>query len=176
VFVGLIAVKKDSKRFKNKNIHPVNGVPMFWYSVAPLLKSSQVDDVYVLTNSEYVVEYCKDRGVNTIWRPENASRSEDKMVNVLRYGYYNLEKSYDGVITIMANCPGHNVDQVNTAINRMVDQKLDEVRSFNHLGEESGLIIFSKKIMESNQDVSYYMGCTIDEVIEIHYESDLDKL
>ena len=175
MFVGLIAVKKDSRRFKNKNIHPIDGVPMFWHSVAPLLESPQVEDVYVLTNSEYVVDYCKDRGVKTIWRPHNASQPEDKMISVLRYGYYNLEKPYDGVVTIMANCPGHTAEQVNESLKRMKDQKLDEVRSFNHHGEESGLIVFSKKVMESNQDVSYYMGCTLDKVLEIHYEADLGK-
>ena len=58
----------------------------------------------------------------------------------------------------------------------MKDKDLFEVRSFNSSGEESGLMVFSKKIMESNQDVSYYVGCSVDRVVEIHYEEDLEKV
>tara|TARA_R110002074_G_scaffold236346_2_gene408215 strand:+ start:1290 stop:1832 length:543 start_codon:yes stop_codon:yes gene_type:complete len=176
MFVGLVAAKGESKRFKNKNIHPVEGYPMFWHSVKPLVDSDLVDDVYVLTDSDFVKEYCRENGVKTIHRAQNASRSEDKLISVLRYGYYNLDQEYDGVITIMANCPGHTTQQVNSCISMMKDKDLFEVRSFNSSGEESGLMVFSKKIMESNQDVSYYVGCSVDRVVEIHYEEDLEKV
>ena len=50
---------------------------------------------------------------------------------------------------------------------------LREVRSFNHEGNESGLMILSKTVMDSNADISYYMGATIDSVTEVHYRGDL---
>jgi hypothetical protein len=150
MFVGLVAAKENSKRFKNKNIHPVNGYPMFWHSVKPLIESKLVEEVYVLTDSDFIKQYCHEKGVKIIHRPYNASRSEDKLISVLRYGYYNLDQEYE--------------------------VGLNEVRSFNKSGEESGLIVFSKHIMESNQDVSYYIGGVTDEVTEIHYQSDLENL
>ena len=176
MFVGLVAAKGDSKRFKNKNIHPVDGYPMFWHSVKPLLDSNLVGDVFVLTDSDFVKQYCKENGVNTIHRSHNASRSEDKLISILRYGYYNLDQEYDGVVTIMANCPGHTAKQVDSCLSMMRDKGLFEVRSFNISGEESGLMAFSKNIIESNQDVSYYVGCSIDEVIEVHYKEDIKKV
>lgn len=176
MFVGLVAAKENSKRFKNKNTHPVNGYPMFWHSVKPLLESDLVSDVYVLTDSDFVKTFCRENDVKTIHRPLNASRSEDKLISVLRYGYYNLDQEYDGVVTIMANCPGHSAKQVDSSISMLKEKGLYEVRSFNTSGEESGLMVFSKHIMESNQDISYYIGSIIDEVVEIHYQSDLDNL
>jgi len=36
-------------------------------------------------------------------------------------------------------------------------------------------MIYSKNIMESNRDISYYIGCMVtDSVKEIHYEEDLN--
>jgi CMP-N-acetylneuraminic acid synthetase len=176
MFVGLVAAKENSKRFKNKNIHPVNGYPMFWHSVKPLIESKLVEEVYVLTDSDFIKQYCHEKGVKIIHRPYNASRSEDKLISVLRYGYYNLDQEYDGVVTIMANCPGHSSEQIDFCVSMLKDKGLNEVRSFNKSGEESGLIVFSKYIMESNQDVSYYIGGVTDEVTEIHYQSDLENL
>jgi len=55
------------------------------------------------------------------------------------------------------------------------DKKLQEVRSFDGDGEENGLMIYSKDIMQSNRDISYYIGCMVtDSVKEIHYEEDLN--
>ena len=87
---------------------------------------------------------------------------------------YNLNQSYDTIVAIMANCPGHSVENINNGIALLKQKKLREVRSFNNLGEESGLLILSKEIMINNFDISYYIGNIQSNVKEIHlkeYES-----
>ena len=116
MILGLVAAKENSIRFKNKNKYIYQGKPLFWHSVSPLLESDEIDDVYVITDSKDIKKYCEDRDVNVIWRPKNATRDEDKLINILRFGYYNLNKDYDIVVSIMANCPGHTVDTINDGI------------------------------------------------------------
>ena len=168
--VGLVAVKANSKRFPGKNLYKHKGFPLFFHSVKPLIESTLVDEVYVITNTAPA-----GAGYKIIWRPKNASRDEDKLINVLRFGYYRLDEEYDAVVTIMANCPGHTVNSVDSAIILLKDKKLKEVRSFNKAGEESGLMVFSKTLMEVNSDISYYMGGIVSDVKEIHYKEDLDE-
>ena len=56
--VGIIAAKSISKRLPGKNVRTVGGVPLFWYSVQPLVDAKTVDKVYVATDSMLIKEYC----------------------------------------------------------------------------------------------------------------------
>ena len=173
MILGLVAAKDNSNRFPGKNKHIHNGEPLFWHSVQPLLDSNKVDDVYVITDSDYIKSYCEKKNVGVIWRPKNSTRDEDKLVSILRFGYYNLDKDYDVVVSLMANCPGHSVDVINNGIDLLKDRNLREVRSFNKEGEESGMLIFSKEILQNNFDISYYIGGLISDIKEVHYIGDL---
>lgn len=172
--VGIVAAKENSKRFPGKNNYIVDGKPMFWHSIKPLLDSSMVDDVFVVTDSIKIKEYCeKQKDVNVIWRPKNACRDEDKLISILRFAYYSLDKEYDHMISIMANCPGHTSLDVNKSLTLVKEKNLREVRSFNDEGEESGILVFSKEILTNNFDVSYYIGSINSNVNEIHYKEEI---
>jgi CMP-N-acetylneuraminic acid synthetase len=173
MILGLVAAKDNSSRFLGKNKFIYNGKPLFWHSVEPLLQSNLVDDVYVITDSVDIEKYCHKNNIKTIWRPKNASRNEDKLINILRFGYYNLNVDYNIVVSIMANCPGHNSQDVDKAIKLLKNNKLKEVRSFNDNGEENGILVLNKEIIQNNNDISYYMGNIQTQAKEIHYKEDL---
>lgn len=175
MIIGIVAAKKESTRFPGKNEEYYKGVPLFWHSVQPLLDAKKVDKVYVTTDSSYITKYCAYVGTSVIWRHPNASRPDDKLINIFRFVYYSIEEQPDIVVRIMANCPGHTGDSVDKAITLFQDGDFKELRSFNGDGEESGLVIYSKDIMESNEDVSYYLGCVVDDVKEIHFKEDLSE-
>lgn len=171
--LGLVAAKENSNRFPNKNIYPVNGIPMFMNSVFPLLNSNLIDKVYVITDSQYIKTYCEDKNIGVIWRSKNATRDEDKLINILRYAYYSLDIEYDIVVTIMANCPKNSLEDVEKGIKLLKNNKLKEVRSFDKNGLENGIIILDKEVIQDNRDISYYLGGIITKGKEIHYKKDL---
>jgi len=172
MILGLVAAKKKSNRFPGKNKTLYKGKPLFWYSVEPLLQSKKIDDIYVVTDSNYIKAYCIKRDIGVIWRSKNASKNEDKLINILRYAYYTLDIEYDIVVSIMANCPGHNSSDVDKGIELLKNNNLREVRSFND-GSESGLLIMDNCIITNNNDISYYIGNIQTNAKEIHFKSDL---
>ena len=174
MILGLVAAKENSNRFPGKNKYIIENKPLFWYSVEPLLQSELIDDLYVVTDSDFIKNYCKKRNVKTIWRPKNATRDEDKLINILRFAYYSLDIEYDVVVSIMANCPNHDVKEINKGINLLIENKLNEVRSYNN-GVESGLLILNKFVMQNNFDISYYVGSVDTKATEIHFLDDLNK-
>jgi CMP-N-acetylneuraminic acid synthetase len=173
MIVGFVAAKANSNRFPGKNIAKQGGIPLFYHSVKPMLESKRIDEVYVITDSNYIKEYCEKRKVKVIWRPKNATRDEDKLISVLRYGYYNLNNAYDIVVSIMANCPGHTSEDIDKGIKKLQKNNLKEVRSFNSNGEENGIMILHKDIIEDNRDISYYIGSIETIAKEIHYKKEL---
>lgn len=172
--VGIISAKSNSNRFPNKNIYELEGYPLFWYSVIPLIESEYIDDVYVITDSHFIKGFCEDRGVKVIWRGVNAIHDEEPLLGVLRFGYKSIDKSYDNIVTIMANCPKHSVESVNKSIELMMRSDLLEVRSFNDIGEESGLMVFKEKVILNTLQISSHIGYINSNVKEIHYKTDLE--
>ena len=171
--LGIVVAKDNSKRFPGKNKYLVDNKPLFWHSVEPLLESKNVDDVVVVTDSKFISNYCFMNEVKVIDRPKNATRDEDKLINIIRFGYYNLSTEYDTVVSVMANCPGNSVEDIDDAINLLHYEKLREVRSFDSTGKESGILVLSKSIIQSNSDISYYQGSIQTLGKEIHYKEDL---
>ena len=171
--VGLVAAKENSNRFPNKNIYTINGTPMFMNSVQPMLDSSLINDVYVITDSKFIKLYCNKNNINVIWRPKNATRDEDKLISILRYAYYSLDVEYDIVVSIMANCPQNYLEDIEKGIKLMKKNNLKEVRSFDKNGLENGIMILNKEIIQDNRDISYYLGGIITNGKEIHYKEDL---
>lgn len=171
--LGLVAAKHNSNRFPGKNYYDLNGDPMFLHSVNPLLESLLVDDVYVITDSDVIKSYCDQRGISVIHRPKNATRDEDKLISILRYGYYTLDIEYDTIVSVMANCPGNTTQDINTAIELLKSNNLKEVRGFGPDGLENGLMVLDKEILQTNRDISYYVGGITTQGKEIHYKEDL---
>ena len=173
MIVGIVAAKENSNRFPGKNIYELNGIPLFWYSVQPLLDSSLISNVYVVTDSTFIKEFCEKRMVKVIWRPKNATVDDDPLLNILKFAYYNLDESYEIVVTIMANCPGHTVWAVDEAIGMMKKGDFLEIRSFNSQNDESGLMVFRKSVITKNLQISSHIGAVKSEVKEIHYKTDV---
>ena len=174
MIVGIVAAKANSTRFPGKNEFQLDGEPLFWHSVKPLLGSSKIDKVYVATDSGSIKKYCEDRNVSVIWRPKNATVDEDPLLQILKFVYYNLDIPYDMVVTIMANCPGHTTASVNKAIEMMETGHFWEVRSFNSRNEEAGLMIYNKEVITKKFQVSSYIGAIQTEVNEIHHKEDIN--
>jgi len=171
--VGIVAAKEHSKRFPNKNIYSLGNVPLFWHSVLPLLDSIMVDDVYVVTDSVSIMDYCYKKNVKVIWRFKNANHDEEPLLDVLKYAYKTLLKSYDNIITIMANCPLHTIMDVDNAINLINSSDFLEVRSFNSDKKESGLMVFKESVILTSPSISSHLGAIQTQGYEIHTKEDI---
>ena len=73
--VGFIPARAGSKGIKSKNITPINGKPLIWYTVAAAA-NSDLEKVYVSTDSEEIKATVKNFGfskVEVISRTENSA-------------------------------------------------------------------------------------------------------
>jgi CMP-N-acetylneuraminic acid synthetase len=172
--LGIVCAKAESSRFPGKNKYVYDGAPLFWHSVRPLLESKLVDDVYVATDSDDIAKYCKKNDVGIVFRGVNANLTDEPLMGVLNYCIKSINKKYDVVVTIMANCPNHSVGDVDNAITKFKNNnELKEVRGFDALGIETGLLLFDSNIVMSNFSISSHIGSVLTEGYEVHYKVDL---
>jgi CMP-N,N'-diacetyllegionaminic acid synthase len=174
--VGIVVAKAKSNRFPNKNLAIYKDKPLFWQSVQPLLDSKIVDDVYVATDNSEIQEYCFQNNVDVIWRGPNANDSEEPIFDVYKYAYKSLNKSYEQIVCVMANCPGLVFNDIDRGLKKLKTQQLKELRSYDINGVENGLLIFDTDYFLQKKEISTYVGSIITESKEIHYPTDLEGL
>ena len=171
-YVAIIAVKKNSRRLKNKNLLKFKKKPLFLITISPLLKLRDKIDIFISTNSEEVKSICNKENIPIIWRGPNKSEPNEPLIDVLKYSYSSLNHKYKYLITILANSPGHKKDQILKSLKLIEKNNYHEIRSFNSSGEESGLMIFNVTELLKKKDISSYIGMVKSECFEIHYEKD----
>ena len=68
---AIIPARKNSQRFHGKNYTPFLGKPLFMHSVDFAKDSKLIDEFYVTTNDEQIIDICHDKEVPYINRPDN---------------------------------------------------------------------------------------------------------
>jgi CMP-N-acetylneuraminic acid synthetase len=179
-FIGVVPVKKNSNRFPGKNFELVDGEPLFWHSIKPLLNNSLVSEIYIPTDSKFVFDFINEKNnkqIIPIKRSKNLSKDEEPIFNILKYVHYHIDLNYTKMVVILANCPGHSSDFISKSIKIMIDSKSKEFRSFDSDGVENGLMIFNRDVIENSSIISTYMCFGYNpNAKEIHYKSDLNYL
>ena len=76
----------------------------------------------------------------------------------------------------MANCPGHTELDVKRALNKITsDKSINEIRSFDKDGNETGLMVFKKKVIMENSSISSHIAAIQTNGFEVHRKNDLDE-
>ena len=85
----IIPARGGSKRIKNKNLVPINGIPLIDYTIKHALDSSFQSQIYVSTDSKVLKNHLKKFEINIITRPKiisnDRSPSELALIDVLDF-------------------------------------------------------------------------------------------
>ena len=174
--VAIIPVKGNSLRFPKKNLKILDGEPLFWHGIKCIINCKAIKDVFIATDSLQVKKYCLKRNVNIIWRGPNKKDHEEQFFDILKYAYGTLNKSYEYVISVLANSPEHKTEQVDEAIKMIKTNKFQEVRSYSEKGEETGLFAFRSFIFQNRFEISNHLGAIKSNSKEIHFKKEFQQL
>ena len=71
--VAIIPARGGSTRLPRKNIRNVWGKPMIYWSIKAAKKSKYINDIYVTSDDDEILNISKKFGANTIKRPKDLS-------------------------------------------------------------------------------------------------------
>ena len=99
---ALIPVRGGSKSLKFKNIYPLNGKPLLYYSVKSA--SEICDDIFISSDSEKILDLAKKFDCKTIKRPDSISDDFSSTEVVLEHAAVEMDmvKKYDAVVYLSA--------------------------------------------------------------------------
>ena len=139
--VSLIPARKGSKGIKNKNLIDLCGKPLIHYSIQASI-SSLVDETWVSSDSDEILEISKSLGSNIIKRPRELSEDTSTSESVLIHFAKNID--FDILVFIQCTVPLIKSEDINKGIEKM--NNFDSVVSVTETNQmlKEGVIAFAQ--------------------------------
>jgi glycosyltransferase involved in cell wall biosynthesis len=178
--VAILPARGGSKRFKNKNIFNVQGLPMFVWALNEAKKSKLINDLYVTSENEKILKLAKSYGSKIILRPKELSQENTFKIDAIRHAVKVIEKKQNKkvslVLSIQANSPEIKKLIIENAIFKIIDQNLQEVISVNSDNNCNGALRVMRRNALFQHSLSTNHGFIKTNLTDIHYKKDLKKL
>lgn len=92
MIAALLLGRKGSVGFPNKNLHEILGHPLTWYVMDGVKKSQYIDEIYLSTNDERLMDIAYENEVQVIKRPEYLCSKEALGEDAFVHGYNEICK------------------------------------------------------------------------------------
>ncbi len=108
--LAIIPARGGSKGVPKKNIRKINNIPLIGYTINAALKSKQITDIVVSTDSTEIAEISKDFGAHVPFiRPKELALDETESIMVVKHALDFMEKEnkikYDSVLMLQPTSP-----------------------------------------------------------------------
>lgn len=178
--VAIIPARGNSKRFKNKNIYNVQGLPMLSWVVNECKKSLLINNIYVTSEDDKIIKNAKSLNVKTIKRPKKLSKDDVIKLEPIKHAVKEIElktkKKVSLVLSVQPNSPELKMNIIENAIMKIINENLQEVITVNSdLNCNAALRIMTRESLFQTS-LSTNHGFLISNITDIHFKNDLKKL
>lgn len=120
MIAALLLGRKGSVGFPGKNTYKVLGKPMTAYPLLAALDAKSVDEVYVSTDDEKIMEIAKEYGAKVIVRPPELATKEALGEDAYVHGYKWIKektgKEIELIVLLFCNSPTILASQIDEGI------------------------------------------------------------
>lgn len=128
----IIPARGGSKGIPRKNLRPLNGKPLIYYSIQNALSINNAD-VYVSSEDKEILMMASKFGAKLIERDPAISEDSVTLDPVIHDAFFKIKKienkDYDCVITMQPTSPLLEKKTIISAIEKFFDEKLDTIIS-----------------------------------------------
>jgi CMP-N,N'-diacetyllegionaminic acid synthase len=178
--IAIIPARGGSKRLKKKNIYLFKGNPLIFYAIKACKQSKKIDEIYVSSDDDEILNISKNFGAKPLKRHPNISDDKTPKIVAVREVLKHEQLLKDGrpdiVIIPQANSPEITCKEIEKGIDFMIKHNLWEVMSADRNGIQNAAyrIIRADKI--ENNYLSAHCGFITFDCADIHTIEDLNKL
>ena len=159
--IAIIPARGGSKRLPNKNILPLDGIPLIAHSIIYAQKNAVIiDAVFVSTNDEKVKEIAIKYGVKVIDRPNELAGDLQPTVSALKHCLEVInDKEIENVILLQPTNPLRPETLLHYAFEVYKDKDCDSLftvtRNYQKFGriENNEFLPFNYEIGQRSQDL-----------------------
>lgn len=126
MIVALLLGRKGSIGFPGKNLYPVMGRPLALYPILAALNSQSVEDVYLSTDDENLMDLAVNHGVKVIARPpelcSKEALGEDAFVHGFQYIKNESPKEIEFIALLFCNAATVLAEHIDKGVEMLLDK------------------------------------------------------
>lgn len=132
--LAIIPARGDSKSVPQKNIYPLLGKPLIYYTITEAKKSRYIDRLICSTDSPKIARIARQYGCEVPFlRPSRFARDTSQDIEWYRHSLRSLkrEENYepDIVVNLRPTAPLRTVKQIDQAIKLVIDNNADGLKT-----------------------------------------------
>jgi CMP-N,N'-diacetyllegionaminic acid synthase len=148
--IAIIPARSGSLGLKNKNILKIKEKPLIAYSILSALKSKNISEVLVMTDSERIAKVSKKYGAKVPFlRPKSLATSKAVVMDTYIYCIEKLKKDFNykifEFVALLPTSPLRTSDDIDNAINLYKKKKASSVISVCELNKPLEWTLIGKK-------------------------------
>ena len=114
--VSVITARGGSKGIPRKNILPIKGRPLIWYTINAS-KNSNVDETWVSTDDVEIAEVSQKYGAKVLWRP--AELANDSIMPDASLVHFAENIDFSTLVFIQPTSPLLDYNHINSGLAMM---------------------------------------------------------
>lgn len=176
---AIIPARGGSKRLPRKNIYPVWGKPMLYWSIEACKHSKYVDDIFVTTEDNEIKKVALESGAKVINRPEVLSDDKTLKQIAICHAFKKISSSYkkpDIIVELQANSPDVKPQDIDQAIEKLVNNNRWEILSVDENLLQNGVFRIQRDHIVCLNSLSAVAGAYIVKASNIHDLEDVIAL
>lgn len=128
--LAITPARGGSKGVTRKNIKPLNGKPLLFYTVSQAQKSTFITDYIINTEDNEISAYSKSLGVEVQNRPESFwyDNSFQEVDRLLKWSVLDLQakgRFFDIIVLLYPTSPLRTVEHIDSCISLIVNDNFD---------------------------------------------------
>tara|TARA_B100000315_G_C14432703_1_gene520910 strand:+ start:188 stop:871 length:684 start_codon:yes stop_codon:yes gene_type:complete len=130
--VAIIPARGGSKGVPKKNIRPLAGKPLIYWTIEAAQKSKYIDNIILSTDDEEIVKICKPTGIDIPFiRPAELAKDDSLAIDNYIYTVDRLNNefnhNYKEFVILLPTVPLRNSNDIDSAIKLFVEKDADSV-------------------------------------------------
>jgi CMP-N-acetylneuraminic acid synthetase len=167
--IAIIPARKGSKRLPDKNIMPLDEIPLIEHSIQYALNNKRIiDAVFVSTNDEKLKEIAFKYGVFVINRPEVLSGDFEPTVSSLKHVLESISNEVENVVLLQPTNPLRPENLLKDSFERFLEEGRDSLFTVSQKHQKLGKIKDNKFI-----PFNYTFGQRSQDMEPLYYENGL---
>ena len=131
--LAIIPARSGSKGVKDKNIKPLNGIPLCGYTIKAALESGIFDEIHFSTNSRHYAEIAQAHGASVPFLRDNNlatdTASSWDVVKAVLAEYEKAGKIFDTVMLLQPTVPFRTAEDICNAFELLVQKNANAIVS-----------------------------------------------
>ncbi len=127
--VAIIPARGGSKGIPGKNIIDFCGKPLIAWSILQACNSSEIDEVYVSSDSDEILMVAQNFGAKVIKRPDDISNDTATTESAVQHALSVIENQVSTILLLQATSPLRKPKDLSSALQQFYSEKWDSMFS-----------------------------------------------